>query len=386
MNNPDFKDFLQIQRCFLSFTESNRIRILSKIEEIDPSNYLYLSILIVDICISRPRLVKQYIDFIFQKLGQYDLFLKTFINHLFDLASTTEREGINTINYIINQFLEHSLINQDDIIKKLQTNIYFSHILMNNKLVLSRTRNLRDDNFLRNIDEYSANDWEKHHQLINKGINPDPFAEIIFNDDVESLKDLIIRLERNPNTILQPSIYDILSFDNPINLIEYAALCGSLKCFKFLLLNGGVMKNGIGYYAISGGNVEIIHICEQKGFKHKFADDLYLTIKYHNLELFKWVLQNEPSEIVMQNIVKFSNYEAIDFINDAEYPFHYYSLCQAVQFNQFIIFKALIERGVTEYSSYGVSVMNAICSSKNKSFFEYSLKIEKNFIWISQVL
>lgn len=378
MNNPDFKDFLLIQKSFLSFDETDQLRILAKFEEMDPSNYQYLSILIVDVSIARPRLVKQYIDFLCQKVKQYDLFLTTLINHLLELAKTIDREGINTINYMINQFLERSLINPQEIINKLQSNVYFSHILMDNKLLLSTTRNLPTNNFLRNIDEYSANNWEKHHLYLNKGINPDPFAEIIFNDDVETLRNLIVRLEKNPNTILQPSIYDLLSFDKPISLLEYSALCASLNCFKFLLLNGSKITKEIGFYSMSGGDIEIIRICEQNGVKRNLNDDLHLTTKYHHIELFKWVLNNEPSVNVYKNIMMFSNYDLIDYINELEYPFHYFSLCQAIEFNQFIMFKAIIERGVLDYYSENESVMNKVCGSNNNSFFIYLFENKEN--------
>ena len=373
MNNSDFHDFLIIQKSLMSFSKSDQAIIAPIIKGMNPSNYQYLSILLLDSAIARPKLVTQYIDFICDQFQDNDLLSTTFVNHIINLASNNDRVGINTINYIINQLLERSIIHQQEIIDKLQADIYFSHILMDNKLILSTNRNVATDAFLQGIDKYSENGWEKHLLLVKKGMNPNPFAEIIFNDDVNSLQNLISGKGMNPNSVIQPSIYDLLSFSNPITLIEYSALSASLKCFKFLLLNGGKITKDIDYYAISGGNEEIIHICEQKGVSHNKPIDLYLSIKYHHMHLFKWLLESEPTENDYKNIMSFSDYEAIDFINEIDYQFNCDSLCKAIEHNQFIIFKAIIEKGVTEFCNAKESIIHSSCSSKNSSFFNFLL-------------
>ena len=45
--------------------------------------------------------------------------------------------------------------------------------------------------------------------------------------------------------------------------ISIDAFFGSIKCFNFLLLNESKLENTF-KYAISGGDLEIIHLCEQK--------------------------------------------------------------------------------------------------------------------------
>lgn len=45
--------------------------------------------------------------------------------------------------------------------------------------------------------------------------------------------------------------------DDLISLIKYSAFGGSIKCFKYLLINGAdnELKDNIMNYAIAGGNI-----------------------------------------------------------------------------------------------------------------------------------
>ena len=62
--------------------------------------------------------------------------------------------------------------------------------------------------------------------------------------------------------------------------IKYAALKGSVKCFKYLLINNAkIDKDDIALFAVSGGNNEIIRLCEQK--KCSFDGTVKLSIKNH---------------------------------------------------------------------------------------------------------
>ena len=69
------------------------------------------------------------------------------------------------------------------------------------------------------------------------------------------------------------------------NRIEVSALFGSIKSFKYLMMNGDKINEYTCKYAVSGGNLEIIHLCEQKGLQ--FEDCLFIFSLYHRFAIFK---------------------------------------------------------------------------------------------------
>ena len=48
-----------------------------------------------------------------------------------------------------------------------------------------------------------------------------------------------------------------------VNRLELSALFGSVKYFKYLMINGDEIKKDVCKFAITGGNNEIVHLCEQ---------------------------------------------------------------------------------------------------------------------------
>ena len=78
--------------------------------------------------------------------------------------------------------------------------------------------------------------------------------------------------------------------DKMLTPIEFAAFYGSVKCFKYFLLNNAKLKPSICKFAVAGGNYEIIHILEQKNLS--FEDCFRLSVEYHRYEITDWLLQS----------------------------------------------------------------------------------------------
>lgn len=93
-----------------------------------------------------------------------------------------------------------------------------------------------------------------------------PYLMAIKNDDVDNLQTIITTTpefdinQRVPKTVFEPNP----NANSDYCLIEYCALFGSIKCFKFLLLQQARLPFMVHKSAIIGGNVEIIHIIEQQ--------------------------------------------------------------------------------------------------------------------------
>ena len=113
----------------------------------------------------------------------------------------------------------------------------------------------------------------------------------IFEDDVDNLQQLLAI----QNTETEQKYYDIQQFFpgvtyffmKKLSNLQIAALFGSVKCFRFLLINGEEIKAKTCEYAIIGGNYEIVHLCEQNGLK--FEKCLNVSVQFHRFDLFEWL-------------------------------------------------------------------------------------------------
>ena len=113
----------------------------------------------------------------------------------------------------------------------------------------------------------------------------------IFEDNIELLQHL---LAAHPDEGKE-QMFDIGHFfqsnyhlkRSKADRIEVAALFGSIKCFKYLMMNGDEIDEDTCKFAVSGGNLKIIHLCEQKGLQ--FEDCLFISSIYHQFEIFEWL-------------------------------------------------------------------------------------------------
>ena len=119
--------------------------------------------------------------------------------------------------------------------------------------------------------------------------------KIIENDSVDELLDFIAQ---HPTFSLERSI----SFNSPLEEfddltpIEYSAYSGSLKCFKYLLMNRASITQDIICCSIAGGNTEIIIALEKNGKQFDYC--LKSGVMFHQNEICDWLLSNYKCENV----------------------------------------------------------------------------------------
>ena len=71
-------------------------------------------------------------------------------------------------------------------------------------------------------------------------------------------------------------------------------------------MNGAEINEKVCEYGIAGGNMEIIHLIEQKGMK--FINCLKISVEYHHYELFEWLNTHFEYEYVsLQNCLEYNN-------------------------------------------------------------------------------
>lgn len=158
------------------------------------------------------------------------------------------------------------------------------------------------------MDKLVENNFTMLKDFIKLGSQYDECAMCIKIDDVNKLQQLSTTTNFDINEKIQNIVFEhqIFCHSNP-PLISYAANYGSIKCFKFLLLNNADLNicdnDGLypEHFAIMGGNAEIIHLIEQRRFDEKNA--LQLASLFSNDAVFEWLLnthritvtQSEPT-------------------------------------------------------------------------------------------
>ena len=125
----------------------------------------------------------------------------------------------------------------------------------------------------------------------------------LMNDDIEGLQkycsyndNVDFNVKENP--LISPTILEL--YPDPSNF-EYSILFGAVKCFKYIMLNGGVIDpNRCTYYASASGNSEIIHILVDKNYSYN-EDCLKASISFHRNEVFQWIIRNYISDLQILN-------------------------------------------------------------------------------------
>ena len=208
--------------------------------------------------------------------------------------------------------------------------------------------------FCSNIEALKKDDWNLHRQLIQEGVNPSNIAKAIRNDDVEKLQEISSQADFNFNQIIEPSLYERCSFINKpnVSLIDYAAFFGSIKCFRFLLLNETKLNN-TGKYAIAGGNLEIIHLCEQNN--SLFEGLCEAAIEFHRNDIFHYLYENKIIEFkdftkLGEQCIQCNNYELLGYLEKEGMEINYSIIEASTKIGNFPLVKYFV--GIKIYTKY----------------------------------
>lgn len=100
------------------------------------------------------------------------------------------------------------------------------------------------------------------------------------------------------NQRIRPSIYyqaHILELCQ--NLMQFAAFYGSIKCFRYIMMNQMTdSKYSLASFAVAGGNIEIIRLVEQIGYN--FNNCLEEAVNYFRFDILEWLVQFKDSNSI----------------------------------------------------------------------------------------
>lgn len=198
------------------------------------------------------------------------------IKSYFDKRSILNLYPFETFKYFILHFSDLKLV-QLEPNKMIEAHQYFSPEM---GFIFHR----------KTTDDFSNE--EEFYKFRREGKNQRQICNIIRNDDITSLQNLLSTTTINLNDTITPSLFERFEIINQkdATFIEYAAFFGSIKIFKFLIMNKVIIPSNLAKFAIAGGNYEIIHLCEEKNLS--FDDCLSIAIQYKQDEIVEYLLNN----------------------------------------------------------------------------------------------
>ncbi|OHT01771.1 hypothetical protein TRFO_31288 [Tritrichomonas foetus] len=196
----------------------------------------------------------------------------------------------------------------------------------------------------------------QHIELIKIGENPDDIPNAIRHDDCDTLQLLMKTSNFDLNGRATSSIYECISFINKKQTyVEYAAFFGSIKCFKYLTLNGARFPRYAFEVSLAGGHVEMIRlIAQQQEVESSYNNSCFNTILFHRKELFDWLILNHP------NAVK--NYEIL--------------AQKCIDESSYLIFESLLMEGANPNGQNKNPLLITAVLNDNLRLLDFLLKIE----------
>ncbi|OHT06850.1 hypothetical protein TRFO_25020 [Tritrichomonas foetus] len=131
-------------------------------------------------------------------------------------------------------------------------------------------------------------DLEEHIVLRAQGVNDSRIAQCIRQDIIDEFVDIVSRTNLPLDSKIPYSLYErcIYISDSP-SIIEYAAFFGAVDIFKYLITNKVRPSSNLTYFAVAGGNIEIVHLCEQ--MKCDFSDAVDAALLFHRDEILDYI-------------------------------------------------------------------------------------------------
>lgn len=162
--------------------------------------------------------------------------------------------------------------------------------------ILNSQKNRQKKIDLTNFFDLVKSNPAQHKMNRIKNYHPSVLHQSIRSDDISTFQQLLSHNNFNVNTTIEKSYYErTCTKDRCLSLIQTAALYGSEKIFKFLWMQNDIILNeNLQFYAYSGRNHEIIHICEQKCSSKGV---LRYAIHTHQNELVEYYLENFSDQL-----------------------------------------------------------------------------------------
>ncbi|EAY05458.1 hypothetical protein TVAG_286360 [Trichomonas vaginalis G3] len=157
--------------------------------------------------------------------------------------------------------------------------------------------------FFTHLEELRADGWSLFFRSIENEEVPGSIADIIMKDDIDSFINLgASNPDFNYNGVLPISFFEHRTMlQRGTHYIQAAAFFGSIQILKFLILKDipintkDMFEYITSQYAVCGGSLEAIRLCEQAGAS--FLGCAQLAIEYFQQDVLGWIYDNQPKKV-----------------------------------------------------------------------------------------
>lgn len=115
-------------------------------------------------------------------------------------------------------------------------------------------------------------------------------------DDDHELSSIITRPNYQENTRVLWTVFEWSKIPSDLSILSIAAFFSSIKCFRYLMLNGKEITLSVGEMALFGGNMDIIHYCIEKIPIHSY--DVNGAFLYCHESIISFLFEN--NELVFE--------------------------------------------------------------------------------------
>ena len=194
----------------------------------------------------------------------------------------TRYKAANKFGFSLLKFFIENYLNEIENLINMKESLYLYY------------RNMLNDVNIENLLKYPFLNYSFYN--FEQGTIP----YFLLNDDIEGLQNYVsgqncVDFNEKPTTRWIPTTF--LNAFQDINIFEYSILFGSIKCFKFIMLQDGsqITPECIAI-AVASGNTEIIRILEQKDV-HFDNNCFDFSLIFHQNNVFEWLIRNHANNL-----------------------------------------------------------------------------------------
>ncbi|KAK8863962.1 hypothetical protein M9Y10_011656 [Tritrichomonas musculus] len=202
-----------------------------------------------------------------------------------------------TFNHILLWYYDHQLLDIETIIEVSKNDCdLFEYFIYDIKEHDEKIYEILNKRFDTQIHYHPLKNFKENREA---RINETPIAKAIRKDEIDEFQNIISLTNMNINSKIEFSLFESCSAVNYSgsmpSLLEYASFFGSIKIFKYLLLQNAEITSNIWEYAIHGNNYDIIHLIEGKHIPPH--DCIINAIRYYRYDLFDYFIESQDIEI-----------------------------------------------------------------------------------------
>lgn len=223
-------------------------------------------------------ITKMNIFYCFIKSGVISISLVlNLLENLYEKSASYFQHLHQLVVYILPEIAEH----KPKLLKKI------------NELYLSEFKDELCEDWASTFESYQANNWSLLKEIREYEYPRNSLYYAIKVDNVDMFQEISSDPQFQYDQTVPTSFFQITTLSHRPTLIQMAAVYGSIKCFKFLMLNGSKPElyskppYTLMQCAILGGNMEIIHILEQQ--KVDLSGSLHTAIQVHRNDIYHWL-------------------------------------------------------------------------------------------------